>query len=304
MLWQQAIVSLVTISTKWDSVMASLFFVALLAGGSWFLTDKCTQPTEKWLTIWVVLIATTAVNLLLSARLVICERLGEVGQVARLRLLQSNAGYALLWVLLVSGAALWAAAAIPVSSLAGTVCWLRRRLLAASLNVTVSADSVLDGKYTYSRDIFPLQWRIALTWAGGYFIFSFLTPVVFAKQDEVEVGWLGLGLTIFSAISTVGMSSISAKIPAFAAYTAGKGRAEESFSILALAHCLGEVLYTSVAERSLRSAPPGHVEQYYALDTSCAVDELGLARRLGLNELLQRAATWHGYTAKMGKVVL
>lgn len=224
--WRHAIVSLITLSTKWNAVMATLFFVALLAGGSWFFSDKGSLPTSQWLTTWVILIAAAAVNLALSARLAICEGLGEVGQVARLRLLQSIAGYALLWVLLVGGAGLWSAAAIPLSNMIGTVWWLWRRQLVKSLDMTQKPDSFADGGYTYRRDIFPLQWRIALSWASGYFIFSFLTPVVFSHQGEVEAGRLGLGLTIFSAISTVGISWISAKIPALAAHIARKERAE------------------------------------------------------------------------------
>ena len=223
--WRHAIVSLVTLSRKWNAVMASLFFVALLVGGSWFFSEKGTLQTSQWLTTWVVLIAAAAVNLALSAQLAICEGIGEVGQVARLRLLQSIAGHVLLWVLLVAGAGLWAAAAIPLSSMIGTVWWLWRRRLAKSLEVSRGAASFLGGTYTYRRDVFPLQWRIALSWASGYFIFSFLSPVVFAHQGEVEAGRLGLGLTIFSAISTVGMSWISAKIPAFAYHVARKERA-------------------------------------------------------------------------------
>lgn len=224
--WRYAIFSLMTLSAKWNAVMATLFFVALVAGGSWFFFDNGSLPTSQWLTTWVVLIAAAAVNLALSARLAICEGLGEVGQVARLRLRQSIAGYAVLWALLTSGAGLWAAAALPLSGAIGTVWWLWRRRLTKSLNVTQAPGALTDGRYTYRRDVFPLQWRIALSWASGYFIFNFLTPVVFAHQGEVAAGRLGLGLTIFSAISTVGISWISAKIPALAAHIARKERAE------------------------------------------------------------------------------
>ncbi|WP_067065720.1 hypothetical protein [Roseateles chitosanitabidus] len=226
--WQRAVVSLLSLSTKWNAVMASLFFIALLAGGSLFFSHKGSLPTSQWLTTWVVLIAATALNLAMSARLAICEGLGEVGQVARLRLRQSVAGYAMLWLLLLSGQGLWAAAAVPLVSAAGTAWWLSRQPLLRGLRERVStpADDRPAGGYTYGRDVFPLQWRIALSWASGYFIFNFLTPVVFAHQGEVAAGRLGLGLTIFSAISTVGISWISAKIPTFSAHIARRERAE------------------------------------------------------------------------------
>jgi hypothetical protein len=224
--WQHAIVSLIKISTKWNAVMAVLFFFSLLFVGTWFFSHKGNLPTEQWLTPWFVLISATALNLLLSARLAICEGLGEVGQVARLRLRQSIAGYALLWLLLVSGTGLWATIAISVSNMIGTVWWLRQRKLVISLTATERPRATLVEVYSYGNDIFPLQWRIALSWVSGYFIFSFLTPVVFAHQGEVEAGRLGLGLTIFSAITTVGYSWISAKIPTLSGHIAREERAE------------------------------------------------------------------------------
>lgn len=226
--WKHAIGSLLSLSAKWNAVMASFFFVALLVGGSLFFHSKGTLPVSQWLATWVVLIAATAGNLAMSAHLAICEGLGEVGQVARLRLLQSVVGYALLWALLLNGHGLWAATAVPLVSTVSTAWWLSRHPLLRGLRAqasTLVSDTSKSG-YTYARDIFPLQWRIALSWASGYFIFNFLTPVVFAYQGEVAAGRLGLALTIFSAISTVGISWISAKIPTFSAHIARRERLE------------------------------------------------------------------------------
>jgi len=59
---------------------------------------------------------------------------------------------------------------------------------------------------------------------SGYFVFSFITPVIFALQGPVEAGRLGLALAIFSAVSTVGMSWIAAKIPTFSGHVARQER--------------------------------------------------------------------------------
>ena len=224
--WRRRIASLISLAWKWNVVMAVLFFVALLAGGYWFFNTKGTLSISEWLFTWVLLTIAASVNLALSAQLAICEGLGEVGQIARLRLFQSMLGYLLLWALLFSGAGLWAALAIPISSMLGTTFWLYRRGLTKSLNVIQNPESSLDGVCIYRRDIFPLQWRIAISWVSGYFIFSFLTPVVFAIQGEIAAGRLGLALSIFNSISTVGISWISAKIPTFGNHIARKERAE------------------------------------------------------------------------------
>jgi len=223
--WRYAIASLLTLSSKWNSVMASIFFVALLFGGVWLFSDKGSLPTSQWMTTWVVLIGATAVNLAFSARLAICEGLGEVGHIARLRLRQSIAGYSLLWLLLAYGAGLWATAAVPIVNAIGTVWWLSRRRLTKSLDLQEPSPAS-DWSYSYRGDVFPLQWRIALSWVSGFFIFNFLTPIIFVHQGEVAAGRIGLGLTIFTAISTIGYSWISAATPSLSAHIARKERAK------------------------------------------------------------------------------
>ncbi len=226
--WRYAIYSLIRLAAKWNAVMATLFFFVLLIGGYCFFSDKGTLPPSQWMPAWIIVAIATAVNLALGAQLAICEGIGEVGQVARLRLIQSIFGYSILWFLLARGLGLWASIALPLSSAIGSVLWISQRRLLKSLDIIKKPEEFDDHIYGYSyrRDIFPLQWRIAASWASGYFIFSFLTPVVFALQGEVAAGRLGLGLTIFSAISTVGISWISAKIPAFSAHIARKERLE------------------------------------------------------------------------------
>jgi hypothetical protein len=70
-------------------------------------------------------------------------------------------------------------------------------------------------KLSWRADVLPLQWRIALSWASGYLIFNLFTPTVFSRFGAVEAGKLGMALTIFSAISTIGMSWVNAKAPNF-----------------------------------------------------------------------------------------
>ena len=38
---------------------------------------------------------------------------------------------------------------------------------------------------SYMKEIFPNQWKIALSWVSGYFIFHFFNPVLFAEGPVV-----------------------------------------------------------------------------------------------------------------------
>lgn len=219
--WRRAIASLLVLSQKWNAVMAILFAVALLTGGVYFFERRGTLPAGEWIGPWITLIFAAAINLALSARLAICEGIGEVANVAKLRLRQSMAGYFLLWVLLLSGQGLSAVVAVPLTSAIFTAWWQWHHPNLRLLQSAVAKEArVSTEEFEWRRDIFPLQWKIALSWASGYFIFNFLTPVVFALQGPVVAGQLGLALALFSAVSTVGFSWISAKVPAFAAHIA------------------------------------------------------------------------------------
>jgi hypothetical protein len=88
------------------------------------------------------------------------------------------------------------------------------------------SDSAPDIGYTYRRDVFPLQWRIALSWVSGYFVFHFITPVVFAHRGPEAAGQIGLALTIFSAFSSLGYSWIAANVSALSCHVARSERRE------------------------------------------------------------------------------
>lgn len=223
--WRRKVVSLLALSNKWNAIMASLFAIAMLTGGIFFFAQRGTMSVNQWIGPWITLIIAAACNLALSARLAICEGVGEVAEVARLRLRQSMFGYLILWIMLLSEQGLMSAIAVPLTSAIFTAWWLWRHPRLKRLREEVAQGTRVDAEeFEWRRDIFPLQWRIALSWASGYFIFNFMTPVIFAFQGPVEAGRLGLALTVFSAVSTVGISWIVAKIPTFSGHIARQER--------------------------------------------------------------------------------
>jgi hypothetical protein len=212
---------IITLLRRWYVVASSLFLViASLAGVIFFNRHGSVLPTSEWAPAWVATVALTAVNLYFSPQLAVAEGTGQVGQVARLRLIQSMAGYISLWILLVVGTGLWAAVAVPFMSACATIFWLNARK--SWLTTRFSGSSPV----SWRRDIFPLQWRIALSWACGYLIFSLFTPVVFATHGAVEAGRIGMAMTVFTAVTALGMSWINAKFPSLVMHVSRNESAE------------------------------------------------------------------------------
>ena len=201
---------IVTLLRQWYAVAAVLFaLIAGAAGWLFFSTHDQTLPMSTWAPVWGVVVVLSAINLYVSPQLAVIEGLGQVGQVARLRLIQSIGGYASLWLLLVLDAQLWAIIAIPLIAAMATLWWLRTRM---GWLKSVPADTSC---ISWRREIFPIQWRIAVSWISGYFIFNLFTPIVFSSHGAIEAGRLGMALQVFNAVSTLGLSWINAKVPNF-----------------------------------------------------------------------------------------
>ncbi|NMM13776.1 MAG: hypothetical protein HHJ17_09620 [Rhodoferax sp.] len=216
--------SLARLIRRWYGVSAMLFAIIGGIAGAVFFSQKGTEPVSVWLGAWVVLVGATAVNLWLSPGLAVMEGCGKVGQVARLRLVQSVLGYAILWATLLSGGGLWAATVMPVVSALCTGYWLKAH---GNMLHWLSSQAVdIKNQLNWRKDVLPLQWRIALSWASGYLIFNLFTPMVFSHHGAVEAGRLGMALTVFSAISTIGMSWVNAKAPNFTMHIARGERRE------------------------------------------------------------------------------
>lgn len=202
---------IVRLLRRWYAIAAVLFAVlGGIAGILFFGRNGQVLPASQWMPVWATAVIFTAVNLFLSPQLAVLEGTGQVGQVARLRLIQSMIGYACLWLLLLTGANIWAAVAVPIVASIMTLAWLRAR--GGWLKTTAAAESPI----SWRRDVFPLQWKIAVSWVCGYFIFSLFTPIVFASHGAAEAGRLGMAMSVFSAVTTLGLSWINAKTPAFA----------------------------------------------------------------------------------------
>ena len=257
------LISLSRLLGRWYFVTSLLFGLAAGTGGIIFFMTQAGGASGMMLLIWIVLVLATAANLYLSPWLAVMEGMGEVGRVARLRLIQSVLGYGLTILALVSGARL---GAVPALAIIGALCtsywlsrrepmlrWLRREA------ATTDADATM---LSWRRDIFPLQWRIAVSWISGYFIMQLFVPLTFVHWGAVEAGRLGMSLSIFNAVLTVGLSWVNTKLPVMSGQIArGEHRPLNTLFFGALARsmvavvlgCIAVVLAYAILPATMRS---------------------------------------------------
>jgi hypothetical protein len=248
--------SLAKMLRRWYFIAATLFAVLVGAGGAVFFAHHGHLAPSRWLGPWIVMTIATAGNLYLSPSLAILEGAGRIGEVARMRLYQSMAGYGTMALALLSGAGLWAAALIPLAAIVGANVFLRRG--GRFVHWLRERDLQSDAKVDWRREIFPFQWRIAISWISGYFIFQLFTPVLFRNQGAVEAGRFGMVLAIFNALQSIGMSWVYSKSPLMAQHISRDERPAlralfvrvlKPSTVFTLVSCLAVVVVASVATK-------------------------------------------------------
>jgi hypothetical protein len=221
----QRLVSLAQALRKWYRYGAVVFFVVVGAAGIVFFAPHTDLSPKEWLGPWLLIVASTAVTLYLSPWLALLEGAGSVGQVAKLRLYQSVAGFVLTWLALAAGLGLWASPLLVVVSAAGTVLWLRNKaqLVQWLKHTPLPADAA---RIDWKGEVVGYQMKLAVSWISGYFIYQLFVPLVFQNQGAAQAGRLGITLAVFNAIQAIGMSWIYGRSPAMSACISRGERAE------------------------------------------------------------------------------
>jgi O-antigen/teichoic acid export membrane protein len=147
------------------------------------------------------------------------QGLGKVKEVAKIRLLQLIFRLSIVWAGLILGAKLFV---LGISSLMGAI--LLALIIAIKYRKIFSNiwGTMIVEKVNYRKEIFPYQWKIALSWISGYFIFQLFNPVLFATDGPVVAGQMGMTLAALNGILSLSMAWMTTKVPLFSGLIAQK----------------------------------------------------------------------------------
>lgn len=202
--------SLYTLMRRIYKIMAVLFFIASFVGGFVFFNNQGVDNGNEWMGVWPLLTLFTGINLYWSPFLSSLEGMGFVAKISQVRLVQSVVGYLILWGCLLANMGLKSMIAIPACGALITSFWILKNYKALFYN---NAAINPEDQVSWKTEIFPFQWRIALSWLSGYFIFQLFNPIIFSKFGAEAAGKIGLALTIFTTIGAFSFSWVSAKLP-------------------------------------------------------------------------------------------
>jgi hypothetical protein len=145
------------------------------------------------------------------------EGCGFVSRVARARLAQSITAGLLAWTALLLHHGLFAPALLISGQAIAGIVWLsrRHRLLFHLLRHPVGQHAI-----DWWKEVWPFQWRIAISYASGFFIFQLYNPVLFRYWGPVAAGRMGMSMNISNAIAAVALAWINTKAAPFGAMIA------------------------------------------------------------------------------------
>lgn len=213
--------SLLHLGVKWYSIIAGALFLVLLFTGFVFFNKYDTSGgAVKWIIPWIILSFSTSIAFLLNPILAFIEGLGKVKEIAKFRLIQQIFTSLSVWTCLFAGTKLYTSGISNILGLLIFLCLLlfyKYRKLIASIWSELGTERV-----SYKDEIFPYQWKIALSWVSGYFIFQLFNPVLFAAEGAIVAGQMGMTLAALNGVFSLSFSWISTKVPLFSGLIAQK----------------------------------------------------------------------------------
>jgi hypothetical protein len=182
--------------------------------GIFFFSRHAASGTAQvaWLGPWLAAILSSAVGLWCTPFYSFLEGCGHVRAAAAMRLRQAIVGSVLAWAALLLHHGLYSPALVIAGYIGTGLLFLcsHRRLLEGLLR-----HPVREAALCWNREIWPFQWRIAVSWMCSCFTVQLFMPILFALRGAVEAGQMGMSISITAFMTGLALSWSSTKTTPF-----------------------------------------------------------------------------------------
>jgi hypothetical protein len=209
------ILSLARKAIIWYLVMSTAFALIVIPLGIVFFESDAQDINYK--APWMLLVAFSAVNLVIYAFTAFLEGCAKVADIQLLKMFQSIAGNIMIWLVLFADAGLFAAAAMAIVQAVISLTWIRIRYYPVIQQI-FEKGPLRANDISWKKEVLPLQWRIALSWIAGYIIAQTINPALFKFRGPVEAGQMGMTISIANVAAVVGLAWVTTKAPGYGSY--------------------------------------------------------------------------------------
>jgi O-antigen/teichoic acid export membrane protein len=234
------IASLLRFSIKWYSLFSCFLLIILILAGFLFF-KRYSINNVHWLLPWILLALGTSLNLFISPFIAFLQGIGCIKEIARYQFFSQLLRLLIIWLGLYFGVGLFVLGIGSLFYFLVTTVMISNKYFRIITNISQIG---LTNKISYSKEIFPIQWKIAISWISGYFIFQLFNPVLFAIESPQVAGQMGLTLAALNGILSLSLAWINTKVPLFSSLIAKRNFTELDLIFnLALKQSLGINLF-------------------------------------------------------------
>lgn len=211
---QARLASALQLSLCWYSVAAAVMGLVLVPLGLFFFAHHPVSSARpiRWQGPWIAAVLTAAVSLWFIPLYSFLEGCGFIQQVAAMRLRQALATALCAWIPLLLHHGLYSPSAALVGYIGVGMVFVfsYRRLFLGLWRYSSAAN-----KIRWAQEVWPFQWRIAVSWLCSYFTAQILVPILFALRGPAEAGQMGMSLSVTGYLASLVLPWISTKAPLF-----------------------------------------------------------------------------------------
>ena len=290
--------STLQLSMRWytGAAVGMILFLAPL-GVFFFARHVAPGGAEvAWHGPWLMAVTASAVGLWCLPFYSFLEGCGQVRAVAAMRLRQAIAASLLAWTAMLLHHGLYSPALVIVGQIGTGLFFLlkNRCLLTGLLRHPAGQFSI-----HWNREVWPFQWRIAVSWLCSNYAIQVFIPILFALRGPVEAGQMGMSLSITGYMIALVLPWISTKATPFGRMIAERkfqaldrlflrtmGQALFAFGIIAVAACAGAAMLPAIAPRiaARMVTPQLFAVLALAAGANCIVQSMAILLRSFKNE--------------------
>lgn len=227
---------------KWYTVSAVLLIIVLIPAGLFFFAQSPANDAGfAWRLPWALAVIGVGGNLLLIPFYAVITGSGDVASINRREMLGGMTGSIIGWFVIACGGGLYAIPAVTTGTIIVGLVYLFKSKPQLVKTAFSYAFGSMKSSYAISwwGEVWPMQWKIALSWVSGYFIFQLFTPVLFKFHGPVVAGQMGMTLILANGLLGISLTWLHSRLPEFGKLIAVKRWNElDNYFNRAIAQCL------------------------------------------------------------------
>jgi O-antigen/teichoic acid export membrane protein len=213
----ERLAALIRISLKWYIKVAIVFFVIIGIGGYWFI--DAGKDNISFLVPWLFLCGTVCLSLLIVPFRFFLEGSNQIHKSQQILLVSSIVAGLATWASIIFKLGLYTPFVTSFVTFLITLFYLWR---VAKPYWKIISIKGADDKKLWKEEFWTQQWRIAVSWLCGYFMFQSFVPTAFHLLGSVEAGKIGATMQLFQVVNLVGMVWVNVNLPKMGIMSAKK----------------------------------------------------------------------------------